>query len=243
MEKMIEADGLSKSFGELKAVKDLNLEVSSGQLFGFIGPNGAGKSTTINLLTGQLEPDSGSSKVLGIDPEVKPVVVRDKVGILPEREDPPSFLTPREYFHFVGKIRDIAEPIVEDRIASWAEKLRFSDKLDAVSQDLSKGEKQKIMIAQAFLHKPDLVFIDEPLINLDPVIQEKVKDHFVQYAKEDKTIFLSTHVMSLADEICSHIGVIDQGELIVSDKLDEVKQKSESLTDSFLRMVEDNESS
>lgn len=233
--KAIKAEGLSRSFGDVEALKDLDLELEEGELYGFIGPNGAGKSTTINILTGQLSADSGSAKVLGVDPQKHPRTVREKIGILPEREDPPSFLTPREYFQFVGEIRNVD---VADKVEEWAERLKFEEKLDTLNMDLSKGEKQKVMITQAFIHEPDLVFIDEPLTNLDPLVQENVKAFFQEHQKEGNTIFLSTHVLSLAQEVCTKIGVLDQGEMIAEHDMDEIGE----LTDEFLEEVEGFES-
>lgn len=233
--KAIKAQGLSKSFSDVEALKDLDLEVEEGELYGFIGPNGAGKSTTINILTGQLSADSGSAEVLGVDPDKHPRTVRGKIGILPEREDPPSFLTPREYFQFVGEVRNVE---VAEQIDEWAERLKFEGKLDTLNMDLSKGEKQKVMITQAFIHEPDLVFIDEPLTNLDPIVQENVKAFFQDYQESDNTIFLSTHVLSLAQEVCTKIGVLDQGELISEHDIEEVGE----LTEEFIDEVEGFES-
>ncbi len=234
--KSITTENLSKNYGEVNALKELSLDICKGQLFGFIGPNGAGKTTTIQILTGQLIPSSGNCSVMGLDPILEPKKVRKKVGILPEREDPPSFMTPKEYFKFVADVRDIEG--IEEKISEWGERLKFSKKLDKMNKSLSKGEKQKVMIAQTFLHEPELVFIDEPLINLDPVIQERVKEYFLEYINRGKTIFLSTHVMSLADEVCSHIGVIDDGELLFSGKKSDMKEGEEKLSESFLRMVD-----
>ncbi|MDY6774394.1 MAG: ABC transporter ATP-binding protein [Candidatus Nanohaloarchaea archaeon] len=232
----ISTENLSKSFGDVQALKDLDLEVEEGQLYGFIGPNGAGKTTTIEILTGQMEPDSGEAEVMGLDPVEEPVEVRKRVGILPEREDPPSFLTPREYFEFVADVRGVAG--IDEKIEDWAEDLRFEDRLDTISQDLSKGEKQKVMVTQAFLHEPDLVFIDEPLINLDPVIQEKLKERFTSYQEEGNTIFLSTHVMSLADQVCTHIGLLSDGHLVESGEKEGLVEEGENLEEAFLRLVE-----
>lgn len=238
---VIETENLSKDFGKIKALRNLNFEVEKGQLFGFIGPNGAGKTTTINILTGQIEPSSGSCTVMDLDPIKNPVEVRRKIGILPEREDPPSFFTPREYFEFVAEVRGIKRS--KEKVKEWAKRLKFSDKLDILNKDLSKGEKQKVMVSQAFLHEPDLVFIDEPLINLDPVVQEELKKFFSEYKGKGKTIFLSTHVMNLAEDLCSHVAILDNGELIVSGPKEELKEGKESLTDTFLRLVENYESS
>ncbi|MCJ7450716.1 MAG: ABC transporter ATP-binding protein [Candidatus Nanohaloarchaeota archaeon QJJ-9] len=229
----VNTENLEKSFGEVRALDQLNLTVEKGKLFGFIGPNGAGKTTTINILTGQIQPDRGKARVLGTDPTRKPKKVRGKVGILPEREDPPSFLTPREYFEFVGNIRKIEG--LEEKVSEWSDRLEFKDSLDKMNKDLSKGEKQKVMITQAFIHEPELVFIDEPLINLDPVIQEKVKSYFKEYHSEGKTLFLSTHVMSLAEEVCTRVGILKEGRLVKTSPIDEIEG---DLTHAFLEEVD-----
>ena len=226
---------ISKKYGKSFAVKNLSFSVDEGQFFGFIGPNGAGKTTTIDILTGQLMPDSGRCSVMGVDPVTEPVKVRKKVGILPEREDPPSFMTPREYLEFIADVRNISD--IDERIEEWGERLRFSSKLDVMNRSLSKGEKQKVMVTQALIHSPELAFIDEPLINLDPVIQERLKSFLVEYVEEGNTIFLSTHVMSLADDVCTHIGVLDRGELVEKGSLEDIKQDGEKLSEAFLRII------
>jgi len=194
---IINSKNLEKSFGDLKALKDISFEINKGEIVGFLGPNGAGKSTTIEILTGQIERDSGELEVLGQDPEDDPVELRSRLGILPEREDPPSFLTGREYFEFISDIRD--EEVDE---ANWIERLHLEGKLDKLTHNLSKGERQKLMIVQAFFHKPELVFIDEPMTNLDPVIQEEVKQIFDDHSE---TIFLCTHNVNLAEEVCDKV--------------------------------------
>jgi len=234
----ITTSSLTRTFGDLTALESLDLSVDEGELYGFIGPNGAGKTTTINILTGQLNPTSGSSSVLSVDPVLDPVGVRERVGILPEREDPPSFMTPREYFEFVADIRGIED--VDPRIERWADRLEFRSKLDSINKDLSKGEKQKVMIAQAFLHGPDLVFIDEPLINLDPIIQEQVKDYIQAYHEDGNTVFLSTHVLGLAEDLCTRVGIIDRGTMVT--EIEASVFEDGSLTDIFLEEVEQFES-
>lgn len=203
---IINSKNLEKSFGDLKALKDISFEINKGEIVGFLGPNGAGKSTTIEILTGQIERDSGELEVLGQDPEDDPVELRSRLGILPEREDPPSFLTGREYFEFISDIRD--EEVDE---ANWIERLHLEGKLDKLTHNLSKGERQKLMIVQAFFHKPELVFIDEPMTNLDPVIQEEVKQIFDDHSE---TIFLCTHNVNLAEEVCDKVFFIKNGEVV-----------------------------
>ncbi|MDY6764771.1 MAG: ABC transporter ATP-binding protein [Halobacteria archaeon] len=232
----IQTQDLTKRFGDLEALSRLTFNVEKGELFGFIGPNGAGKSTTINILTGQMKPSSGSSTVLGIDPIENPVEVRSKIGILPESQNPPSFLTPREYFEFVAEVRGIED--LESKVDEWVNRLRFEDKLDTLNIDLSRGQKQKVMITQAFLHEPELVFIDEPLSNLDPIIQEKVKDYFVKYHEEGNTVFLSTHLISVAEEICTRVGIINKGTLVAEKDVLALKEENKRLIQEFMREVE-----
>ena len=208
----IETTDLTKRYGDLTALEALSLSVPEGELFGLLGPNGSGKTTTIEILTGQLEPTSGTARVLGHDPVADPLAVREAIGILPEREDPPSFLTPREYLQFVGDVRGLDDP--EDRIAEWADRLGFREKLDTLATDLSEGERQRVMLAQTFVHEPDLVFIDEPLVNLDPIMQAEVKDHMREYCDRGNTLFLSTHFLEVAEQLCTGVGIIREGELV-----------------------------
>lgn len=214
----VKVENLSKSFGDVKALESISFDVEEGEKIAFLGPNGAGKSTTVGILTGQQSRDSGNIEVLGLDPEEKPVELREKLGILPEREDPPSFLTGNEYLDFVSDIRrkDIDK-------AEWIERLRLEGKMDELTRDLSKGERQKLLVAQAFFHDPELVFIDEPMINLDPVIQEEVKNIFREF---DGTLFLCTHSVELAEEICERAVFIENGSVIEEhENTDNLKQK------------------
>jgi len=207
----VETTNLRKEYGDLIALDGLDLTVESGELYGLLGPNGSGKTTTIEILTGQRTPTDGTASVLGVDPVSDPVGVRESIGILPEREDPPSFLTPREYLSFVGDVRGIDG--VEDRIEEWASKFEFRGVLDTLSTDLSEGQRQRVMLAQVFIHDPDLVFIDEPLVNLDPLMQAEVKTHLREYCAAGNTLFLSTHFMEVAEQLCTRVGIIADGRL------------------------------
>jgi ABC-2 type transport system ATP-binding protein len=233
--KAVETDDLTKEYGDLTALDGLTLEVQEGELFGLLGPNGAGKSSTIEILTGQTKPTSGTARVMGVDPVENPVEARSRMGVLPEREDPPSFLTPKEYFDFIGDVRDVE---LDGTVDDWAERLGFDDKLDSISMDLSRGQKQKVMFAQAFVHEPELVFIDEPLTNLDPVVQERVKDFVVEYNEKGNTVFLSTHDITVAEEICTRVGIIQDGNLVAEKDVKEVKEDGSSLIDEFMNEVE-----
>jgi len=230
----VETEGLTKRYGDVVALDELSLTVDDGELFGLLGPNGSGKTTTIEILTGQREPTAGRASVLGHDPVTEPLAVRRSVGILPEREDPPTFLTPREYLQFVGDVRDIGD--VDERIERWARKLEFRGVLDTLAGDLSEGERQRVMLSQAFVHEPDLVFIDEPLVNLDPLMQEEVKTHLREYCAEGNTLFLSTHFMAVAEELCTGVGIIADGELVATRDADELDDGD--LLDAFVTEVE-----
>jgi ABC-2 type transport system ATP-binding protein len=233
----VETTNLTKQYGDILALDGLDLTVESGELFGLLGPNGSGKTTTIEILTGQRTPTDGSARVLGVDPVAKPIEVRRSVGILPEREDPPSFLSPREYLEFVGDVRDVPE--IDDRIDRWARKLGFRGVLDTLSTDLSEGERQRVMLAQVFIHDPELVFIDEPLVNLDPLMQADVKNLLSEYCDDGNTLFLSTHFMEVAEELCTQVGIIADGSFVAQR---DPQALDEGLLETFATEIEDRES-
>jgi ABC-2 type transport system ATP-binding protein len=226
---VVELKGLTKSFGELVAVNNVSLDVKKGELYGLLGPNGSGKTTTVKLLTGQIKPDKGSMKVAGVNVLEAPLRVRELVGIIPEQETPPSFLTSEEYLYFVAKIRKLDG--IDKRCDKWFNFLDFSDERKVLCKDLSRGTRQKLMFAQAFFHEPKIAFIDEPLINLDPVIQRKVKDYLKSFVHKGGTVFICTHVLEIAQEICTRVGILHKGRLIYEGR---VKKDLEKL---FLEQV------
>lgn len=217
---LIKASSISKNYPDFE-LSEVDLEVETGEIVGVLGPNGAGKSTLMQILTGQIGRDSGDLDVLGLDPGENPVELRSMIGVLPEREDPPSFLTGREYLDFVSDIRE------ETMDWEFPDRLNLDDHLlDQQTQELSKGERQKLMVIQAFFHEPELVFIDEPLINLDPLIQEEVKDVFREHRERGGSMVLSTHLVSLAEELCDRVVFLKDGEIIDEvESPDDLKQK------------------
>ena len=235
---VIQVDGLGKSYGDVAAVDGMTFAVERGELYGFLGPNGAGKTTTIRTLTGQIRPDAGTVRVLETDPASDPLETRRRVGILPEQGSPPSFLTPREFLEFVGDVRDLDPERVAERTGVWADRLGFESKLDTLHTDLSRGQQQKVMIAQAFLHEPDVVFIDEPLANLDPLVQEQVKRFLVSYAAGDNAVFVSTHNIDVAEEICSRVGIVADGRIVTERSLEDDTAEDGSLLEVFLEHVD-----
>lgn len=234
----IDVVSLSKQYGNVTALETVSFRIRSGEIYGLLGPNGAGKTTTIEILTGQTTPAAGTAAVLGVDVVEQPRAVRARVGILPEQESPPSLLTPREYLQFCGEVHDRSDDAVDERIGTWAERLGFADKLDILATDLSRGQQQKVMIAAAFLHEPELVFIDEPLANLDPIVQERVKAFLRSYRDAGNTVVLSTHNIDVAAALCTRVGILDAGELITEITPDALAPDT-SLRDLFLEHVTD----
>jgi ABC-2 type transport system ATP-binding protein len=235
MTRVIEAQDLSKAYGDVQAVDNVTLSVEKGALFGLLGPNGSGKTTMIRMLTGQTKPTGGSATVLGVDVVKDPVGVRGLVGIIPEQETPPSFLTAMEYLRFVAAVRKI--PDIGTKADWWFDFLDFADKKDVLCKDLSRGTRQKLMFTQAFIHEPALALIDEPLINFDPIMQDVVKDYLAGYVKNGKTIFISTHILEVAEEICSEFAILHKGKLLHTGPVAELTGRGEHLPAFFLSLV------
>jgi ABC-2 type transport system ATP-binding protein len=233
---VIRADGLTKRYGDLTAVNQVSLSVEKGALYGLLGPNGSGKSTMIKMLTGQIRPTAGTATVLGLDVQSDPIGVREHVGIIPEQETPPSFLSATEYLHFVGAIRKI--PDIDERAAWWFDFLDFKDMKDVLCKDLSRGTRQKLMFAQAFVHRPELALIDEPLINFDPIMQRVVKDYLTEYVRAGNTIFISTHILAVAEEICSDFAILHKGNLLHAGTIAGLGADHRHLDDFFLSLVQ-----
>jgi ABC-2 type transport system ATP-binding protein len=235
MHGVLEAQNLTKTYADVTAVSDVTMSVERGALFGLLGPNGSGKTTMIKMLTGQTCPTAGSATVLGIDVVRDPVGVRGLVGIIPEQETPPSFLTAMEYLEFVAAVRKI--PDIETKADWWFDFLDFGDKKNVLCKDLSRGTRQKLMFTQAFIHEPALALIDEPLINFDPIMQDLVKDYLAGYVKKGRTIFISTHILEVAEEICSGFAILHKGTLLHTGSVAELTAKGEHLPSFFLSLV------
>ena len=232
---VLDAKNLTKTYGDVTAVSNVTMAVERGALFGLLGPNGSGKTTMIKMLTGQTRPTAGSATVLGIDVIRYPVGVRGRVGIIPEQETPPSFLTAMEYLEFVAAVRKI--PDIETKADWWFDFLDFADKKNVLCKDLSRGTRQKLMFTQAFVHEPALALIDEPLINFDPIMQDLVKDYLAGYVRKGRTIFISTHILEVAEEICSGFAILHKGKLLHTGPVTELTGRNEHLPSFFLSLV------
>lgn len=213
----------------------LTLTIQPGELFGFIGPNGAGKTTTLQMLSGQILPTSGTAKVSGIDVASDPISVKATIGIVPEIEYPPSFLTVEEYLHFAASVRGLPENGNVDR---WIEFFGLEEKRETMCMSLSKGQKKKVTLSAALLHEPRILFMDEPFLDLDPLIQRKLKAWLLDFVSGGGTVFLSTHILELAEKLCTRVGIIDKGKLVAVGSMEELRKTvGEDLEQIFVRLV------
>ena len=231
---VIEVKDINKSFGKTSVLKDINLTVESGDFFGLFGPNGAGKTTLLRVITGQLGADSGEAYTSGISHRDS-IGVKRLVGIVPEAETPPTFLTARETLELTCKIRKVDDL---NRIDYWLNFFDMTDKADVLCRDLSKGERQKVMLAAAFIFEPEILLLDEPFINLDPIYQRKVRQYLKNIVTEGCTVFMCTHILEIAEKVCNRIAVINDGRIMTSGSIDSLRKGDEDLEDIFFRMVD-----
>jgi ABC-2 type transport system ATP-binding protein len=231
----VEVRDLTKFYGSVPALQGVSLAVNEGQFFGLFGPNGAGKTTFLKILTGQLAPTSGSARVLGIDVVADPLAVKRAVGIVPEVESPPSYLTAYEYLYFVCRVRKVEA--ADPKIARWLEFFELGDVRRTICKDLSKGTRQKLMLAAAFIHEPKLLFLDEPFINLDPIYQRRLRDYLREYAEGGGTVLMCSHLLEIAEKLCDEVGILDRGRVIAAGTLGEVRGGERDLETAFLKLV------
>jgi ABC-2 type transport system ATP-binding protein len=216
----IETSGLTKRFGDLVAVDDLDMTVENGEVFGFLGPNGAGKSTTINMLLGFLDPSDGSGTILGHDIESESLAVRERIGVLPEGFEPYDRLTGREHVSYAGGIKN-CDPDVEallERVGLQREAW------DRRAGGYSKGMAQRLALATALVGDPDLLILDEPSSGLDPEGMAEMRDLITAEAESGTTVFFSSHILSEVEAVCDRIAILRGGELAAIGTLDELRE-------------------
>ncbi|HTD76463.1 MAG TPA: ABC transporter ATP-binding protein [Chloroflexota bacterium] len=238
---IIQASGLTKRFGKLVAVGGVTLEVEAGQVFGFLGPNGAGKTTTIRMLTGLVRPTSGSALVAGFDVVQEPREVKRRVGYLAETPYLYPKLTGREFLAFMGGLYEVPPKVTRQRAEALLSLFELADKADELVETYSHGMRQKLALAGAMLHDPPVLFLDEPTSGLDPRSARLVKDLLVALVGRGHTVFLSTHVLEIAEQLCHRVGIIDQGRVVATGTLDELRHQAQSeaysLEDVFLQLT------
>jgi ABC-2 type transport system ATP-binding protein len=230
---VISCSELLKKYDDVLALDSVNLEIEKGEFFGLLGPNGAGKTTLLKILTGQIKTTEGRAKILGMNIEENVIEVKKKIAIVPEQESPPSFLTPREVLEMVASIRQIKNPNIE----YWIEFFELEPMEGRVCRNLSRGQKQKVMLAAAFISETKLMFLDEPFINLDPIVQTKVRDWLAEYVNNGGTVFLNTHLLENAQRLCDRAAIIHQGKIQSLITMNELEDQNMDLEDLFHEIV------
>src|SRR5580658_261061 len=219
----IETQGLTRRFGELVAVQDVNLSVASGQFFGFLGPNGAGKSTTIKMLTGLLSASSGRIQILGLDLARNPVDVKRQIGVVPEGMALFGRLTGAEYLNFVGRMYGLDRETAGKRTAELLDFMQLADQPKTLVTDYSHGMQKKLAMAGAVIHGPRVLFLDEPFEGVDAIASGTLKAMLQRMIARGATIFLTSHVLEIVERLCSHLAIIHRGRLVAQGSLEELR--------------------
>ena len=221
---LIEAVGLKKRFGDIKAVDGISLKVTKGEVLGFLGPNGAGKSTTMKMITGFLEPDAGRASICGIDVFDEPKEAKALFGYLPEGAPCYGEMTPRSFLYFIAEIRGYRGAEIASRIAGAVERAGLEPVIDQVIDTLSKGYKRRVGLAQAILHDPPVLIMDEPTDGLDPNQKHHVRQLITDMAA-DKAIIISTHILEEVEAVCSRAIVINKGVIVADGTAEDLMQR------------------
>jgi ABC-2 type transport system ATP-binding protein len=214
---------LTRRFGDLVAVQDVNLRVSSGQFFGFLGPNGAGKSTTIKMLTGLLAPTSGQIEILGLDFSAQTTAVKRQIGVVPEGLALFGRLTGAEYLTFVGRMYGLDRETTAKRTAELLDFMQLSNEPKKLVTDYSHGMQKKLALAAAVIHGPKILFLDEPFEGVDAIAAGTLKTMLQRMIARGATIFLTSHVLEIVERLCSHVAIIDRGALVAQGSLEELR--------------------
>jgi len=237
----VELKGVIKRYSEILAVDNVDLNIKPGEIFGLLGPNGSGKSTTLKMLLGLVQPDAGSVNVLGINVQKDAVVVKRQVGYVPESPRLYEFLTGIEYLDFIGDIYSIKTEEKKTRINEYLKALELEGREGDMISSYSQGMKQKVALVSAFLHRPKLLILDEPLSGLDPRSAKIVKDLLHELKAQGVTTLMSTHVLEIAQALCDRIAIMYHGRLLALGSMDELRQMASmpgsGLEDIFLKLT------
>jgi ABC-2 type transport system ATP-binding protein len=237
----IEITNLTKRYGNIQAVSDLTLKITLGEFFGFLGPNGAGKTTTIKILAGLLKPTSGAVRLCGLDIQQQPLEAKRIIGFIPDRPFIYQKLTGREFLRFVAGLYELERAIYPKRIERLLDMFELTEWGDELIESYSHGMKQKLVMSSALLHQPKILIVDEPMVGLDPKGTRLVKEIFKRVSDEGTTIFMSTHSLEVAEQMCHRIGIIQRGSLIAQGTIQELQQMAQTtmtkLEDIFLELT------
>jgi ABC-2 type transport system ATP-binding protein len=241
---MIELSGLTKRYGSFTAVDSLDLTVPRGELFGFLGPNGAGKTTTLRMLAGILRPTGGTVKIAGLDVWGDPVAAKSKLGFIPDRPFIYEKLTGVEFIRFVAGLYGQHGEVVERRGRELLALFDLEEWRDELVESYSHGMRQKLIIASAFVHRPEVIVVDEPHVGLDPKSIKILRDLFKEYTRRGHTIMMSTHTLEVAERLCDRIAIIQGGKIRAQGTMDEIRRDvargDEGLEQIFLRLTGEN---
>ena len=219
----IATEGLTRRFGALTAVEDVNLRVAPGQFFGFLGPNGAGKSTTIKMLTGLLAPTAGRIEILGLDLAANSIEVKRQIGVVPEGMALFGRLTGAEYLNFVGRMYGLDRETAAKRAAELLDFMQLADQPKKLVTDYSHGMQKKLALAAAVIHGPKILFLDEPFEGVDAIASGTLKAMLQSMISRGATIFLTSHVLEIVERLCSHLAIIHRGRLVAQGSLEELR--------------------
>lgn len=220
MEEVIRTDHLTKYYGKIKGIKDVNITVNQGEIFGFLGPNGAGKTTTIRLLLNLINPTRGRAEIFGLDTQKDSLKIRSRIGYIPGDLSLYNSMSGEHFLKFVSSLRT-KEASMTDTLLS-----RFQVTVDRKIKGYSKGMKQKVGIVQAFMHDPELVIMDEPTLGLDPLMQKEFYTFLKEEQQKGKTAFVSSHILSEVEKVCDRVGIIKDGTIVAVEDVETLKRKS-----------------
>jgi len=232
---------VTKRFGDTVAVHDLTLEIQRGELFALLGRNGAGKTTTIKLIAGLLQPSAGAVEVCGLDVHRRPLEAKARLAYVPDQPFLYDKLTAREFLRFIAEMYGIPPAERDARVASLVRLFEIEGYLDALAESCSHGMKQRVVLAAALLHRPEVLVVDEPLVGLDPQNARLVKRVFREEAARGASILMSTHTLSVAEEVSDRIGILHEGRLVAVGTMDDLRARSRaggSLEDLFFSILE-----
>ena len=241
---MIEVDGLVKDYGELRAVDGVSLRVERGEILGLVGPNGAGKTTTLRCVTGIIPPTAGTVRIAGFDLATRPVEAKRRLAFVSDEPRLFDYLTARQHLAFVARLYGVEQG--EPRGEALLSEFDLADRADAFPSELSRGMKQKLMVAMALLHRPKAILLDEPLTGLDPVAMRRMKDRIRATAEEGVAVVLSSHMLHLVEELCQRAVIIVRGKKAFDGTLDAIRERLPDVEDDasleaiFMKAVEEN---
>ena len=238
---MLKIKNLNKSYGKFKALDNLNLEIEKGELFGFVGPNGAGKTTTMRIISGLLSADSGEVQVAGIDAIQNPQKIKEKIGYMPDFFGVYDNLKALEYMEFYASIYGITGKEATKLCYDLMELVNLADKADAYVDGLSRGMKQRLCLARSLVHNPELLILDEPASGLDPRARFEMKEILRNLSSMGKTIIISSHILPELAEMCSSIGIIEHGSMVIKGQVGEIMRKMTTSNPLVMEVVEGQE--